>query len=115
MMAWGGFLVVVPVVVTREVGSSANADPIVGRICAAAGLSGALGVLLAGRLQGREQPTIGFGIAATVVVIYPFSTVLGLYGLITGIVIIGFLSGRSMSDYLPCASAEQNRNGWLGF
>jgi hypothetical protein len=48
-------------------------------------------------------------------VIYPFSTVLGLYGLITGIVIIGFLSGRSMSDYLPCASAEQNRNGWLGF
>jgi hypothetical protein len=43
----------------------------------------------AGRLQGRER--IGFGIAATAIVIYPFSTVLSLYSLNTGVIIVGLL------------------------
>jgi Major Facilitator Superfamily len=93
MMTWGILLVVVPVVVSHAVGSAEKADLLVGFTWAAGGVFGAVGAVLMGRLRGRERQIIGIGIAATAVVIYPFSTVFGLYGFIAGIVIVGFLSG----------------------
>jgi MFS family permease len=113
MMTWGALVVVVPVFVTRAVGSSVNADSMVGLIWAAAGLFGALSALLAGRLQGRERQLIGFGIAATAIVIYPFSAILGLYSLITGVIIVGFLSGP-VDVALLTLRQRRTQPQWLG-
>ena len=113
MMTWGILLVAVPIVVSHAVGSAADADLMVGLTWAAAGLSGAFGAALMGRLRGRERQTIGLGIAATAIVIYPFSTVFGLYGLITGIVIVGFLSGP-VDVALLTLRQRRTEPEWLG-
>jgi predicted MFS family arabinose efflux permease len=113
MMTWGILLVAVPIVISHAVGSAADADLMVGLTWAAAGVSGAFGAALMGRLRGRERQTIGLGIAATAIVIYPFSTVFGLYGLITGIVIVGFLSGP-VDVALLTLRQRRTEPEWLG-
>jgi MFS family permease len=113
MMTWGILLVVVPVVVSHAVGSAKQADLLVGFTWAAGGVFGALGAVLMGRLQGRERQIIGFGIAATAVVIYPFSTVFGLYGFIVGIVVVGFLSGPVDVGLLTLRQ-RRTEPEWLG-
>jgi predicted MFS family arabinose efflux permease len=66
-----------------------------------------------GRLCGRERQIIGLGIAATAVAVYPFSTVLGLYGFIVGIVIVGFLSGP-VDVALLTLRQRRTKPEWLG-
>jgi predicted MFS family arabinose efflux permease len=66
-----------------------------------------------GRLRGRERQIIGLGVAATAVVIYPFSTVFGLYGFIVGIVIVGFLSGP-VDVALLTLRQRRTEPEWLG-
>jgi predicted MFS family arabinose efflux permease len=113
MMTWGILLVAVPIVISDAVGSTADADLMVGLTWAAAGVSGAFGAALMGLLRGRERQTIGLGIAATAIVIYPFSTVFGLYGLITAIVIVGFLSGP-VDVALLTLRQRRTEPEWLG-
>jgi hypothetical protein len=113
MMTWGILLVVVPVVVSDAVGSAEKADLLVGFTWAASGVFGALGAVLMGRLRRRERQIIGVGIAGTAVVIYPFSAVFGLYGLIVGIVIVGFLSGP-VDVALLTLRQRRTEPEWLG-
>jgi predicted MFS family arabinose efflux permease len=113
MTTWGILLVVVPIVISHAIGSVEKADLIVGLTWAAAGVAGALGAMLAGRLSGRERQIIGLGIAATAAVIYPFSTVFGLYGFIVGIVIVGFLSGP-VDVALLTLRQRRTEPEWLG-
>lgn len=113
MMTWGILLVAVPVVVSHAVGSAERADLVVGFTWAAGGVFGALGAVLMGRLRGGERQIIGFGIAATAVVIYPFATAFGLYGFIVGIVIVGFLSGPADVALLTLRQ-RRTEPEWLG-
>jgi predicted MFS family arabinose efflux permease len=113
MMTWGILVVVVPIVISHAVRSAENADLLVGFAWAAAGVFGAFGAVLMGLSRGRERQIIGFGIAATAIVIYPFSTVFGLYCLIAGIVIIGFLSGP-VDVALLTLRQRRTQPEWLG-
>jgi predicted MFS family arabinose efflux permease len=66
-----------------------------------------------GFADAQPIQTIGFGIAATAIVIYPFSTILGLYGLITGIIVVGFLSGPVDVGLLTLRQ-RRTEPQWLG-
>lgn len=69
-----------------------------------------------GRLQGRERQLIGFGIAATAIAIYPFSTVLGQYSLnYRPSSSSGSFQALSMSPCSPCSDGALSHNGWGGF
>jgi MFS family permease len=114
-ISWGILLVVVPVAVSRALGSGANADLTVGMLWAAAGFAGGLGALLAGRVSalGRDRQMIGFGIAATAVAIYPLSACFDLYGLAAGIAIVGFLEGPANVGVLTLRQ-RRTEPQWLG-
>jgi hypothetical protein len=97
--SWGVLVVVVPVAVTRALGSTANADLVVGALWSVCGLAGALGALVAGHVPsiGRERQVIGFSMAAMAVAIYPLAVSFGLLGLAAGLTIMGFMEGPPMS------------------
>ena len=98
-ISWGVLVVVVPVAVTHALGSTANADMVVGALWSGCGCAGALGALATGKvpLIGRGRQMIVFSFAIIGVAIYPLSASFGLLGLAAGLVVIGLLEGPPTS------------------
>ncbi|ASW53879.1 hypothetical protein CIK06_06275 [Plantactinospora sp. KBS50] len=113
--ASGMLIVIVPVAVAHRIGGGAGVDRSVGLLWAFAGLAGAVGALIAGKLlvAGRER---AFMAAATVVVavaIFPLSAVGSVIALGAGLAVVGLSEGVINVSLL---SLRQRRTPpvWLG-
>lgn len=113
--AWGVLLVVVPVFVARELGTSTMVNIAVGALWALSGLAGGCGALIAGHwgVIGRERAIIGLGTLATALAIYPLSAHLGLTGLAAGLALAGLLAGP-IDVALLTLRQRRTEPQWLG-
>ena len=114
-ISWGVLVVVVPVAVTHALGSTANADMVVGALWSGCGCAGALGALATGKvpLIGRGRQMIVFSFAIIGVAIYPLSASFGLLGLAAGLVVIGLLEGPADVALLTLRQ-RRTEPQWLG-
>src|SRR6516165_8645157 len=114
-ISWGVLVVVVPVAVTHALGSTANADMVVGALWSDCGCAGALGALATGKvpLIGRGRQMIVFSFAIIGVAIYPLSASFGLLGLAAGLVVIGLLEGPADVALLTLRQ-RRTEPQWLG-
>lgn len=114
-LSWGVLVVVVPVAVTRALGSTTNADTMVGALWSVCGLAGGLGALIAGQVLsiGRERQMLGFSIAGMPVATYPLASSFGLFGLVAGLIIMGFLEGPADVALLTLRQ-RRTEPEWLG-
>ena len=114
-LSWGVLVVVVPVAVTRALGSTTNADTMVGALWSVCGLAGGLGALIAGQVLsiGRERQMLGFSIAGMAVATYPLASSFGLFGLVAGLIIMGFLEGPADVALLTLRQ-RRTEPEWLG-
>jgi MFS family permease len=114
-ISWGVLVVVVPVAVTGTLGSTVNADMIVGALWSGCGCAGALGALVTGKwhLIGRGRQLIVFCFAAIAVAIYPLSASFGLFGLAAGLTVIGLLEGPADVALLTLRQ-RRTEPQWLG-
>jgi len=114
-ISWGVLVVVVPVAVTHALGSTANADMVVGALWSGCGCAGALGALATGKVpligRGRQMIVFSFGIIG--VAIYPLSASFGLLGLAAGLVVIGLLEGPADVALLTLRQ-RRTEPQWLG-
>ena len=114
-ISWGVLVVVVPVAVTHALGSTANADMVVGALWSDCGCAGALGALATGKVpligRGRQMIVFSFGIIG--VAIYPLSASFGLLGLAAGLVVIGLLEGPADVALLTLRQ-RRTEPQWLG-
>ena len=114
-ISWGVLVVVVPVAVTHALGSTANADMVVGGLWSGCGCAGALGALATGKVpligRGRQMIVFSFGIIG--VAIYPLSASFGLLGLAAGLVVIGLLEGPADVALLTLRQ-RRTEPQWLG-
>lgn len=114
-ISWGVLVVVVPVAVTRALGSTANADMVVGALWSGCGIAGALGALVTGNvpLIGRGRQMIVFCFAAIAVAIYPLSASFGLLGLAAGLTVMGLFEGPADVALLTLRQ-RRTEPQWLG-
>ena len=114
-ISWGVLVVVVPVAVTHALGSTANADMVVGALWSGCGCAAALGALATGKvpLIGRGRQMIVFSFAIIGVAIYPLSASFGLLGLAAGLVVIGLLEGPADVALLTLRQ-RRTEPQWLG-
>ena len=94
-VSMGVLIVVVPVVLSRELGLGGKAETATGALFAVAGLAGGLGALATGYLRtgNRERHFIGLGALFSALAIFPLGAFFGIWGLVSAIVIVGFCAG----------------------
>ncbi|SJZ32360.1 Predicted arabinose efflux permease, MFS family [Enhydrobacter aerosaccus] len=113
-MSFGILLIAVPVAVLRFASPGA-ADSAVGLLWALSGVAGGIGALYAGRIgaSGREHAVIIGGTLATAVAIWPTAVLFEPYGLVVGLLLIGFLAGPVDVGVLSLRQRETDP-AWLG-
>src|SRR5215831_239259 len=113
-ISWGVLVVVVPVAVTHALGSTANADVVIGALWSGCGVAGALGAFVyRASLIGRGRQMIVFSFAIIGIAIYPLSASFGLFGLAAGLIVIGLLEGPADVALLTLRQ-RRTEPQWLG-
>ena len=93
-VAWGMFIVAVPVFAARQFGGAAG-SAVAGMLWAGLGLVGGIAALIAGhvRTAGRERSVMAVGMAATAVAAWPLAAHFGLPGVACGLMLVGAAAG----------------------
>lgn len=114
-VASGMLIVIVPVAVAAWLGDGRSADRYTGLMWAVAGLFGALGALVTGRLlhAGVERRYMLGATLVTAVAVFPLSALGSLLTLAAGLALVGLMEGTINVSLL---SLRQRRTdpGWLG-
>jgi predicted MFS family arabinose efflux permease len=94
-VSMGVLIVVVPVMLSRELGLGGRAETATGALFAVAGLAGGLGALATGYLRtgNRERHFIGLGALLSALAIFPLGAFFGLWGLVSAVAVVGFCAG----------------------